>query len=1096
MSSGLSHSDQWTAVLLALLMAFSLPALYGTAAAAGPDPIDDDTPIAEAFPDGSTDNTTTEQSKESTDSTDASVWETADQALADQPGDAGLAREQLALAREVQAISDNSSKSDRAKALDTADTILEQRKGWAASQDKPLPSSQVQRIETQQAKLDAARELLDTAQETKDVDGLARAVKLAKKGTTMQAAQADDSVTMESGLPAVETPGFQSPSAATLELLVRYGIAPTAEDLKTMQRFDDLPEPTRTELTEFLNAYLAFQSATAEEDVTKIFSARNQLLEESQDLSNVLEDGPGLVTPQHNKDLSNQPVDTAGTVDWVNASTGEHGSTVCPHQFACVGPVNATMNMSVYASASAEANSSGNGKEQVGCVEATTPRVKGNLDARFFPENPMFDNTSIENDTETAHFCALQIGDDSDHNGKTGNEPVYDHNSIVLIDTGGNDRYENNAGGTNIDDNCLGPVYLPNSPWDSFTGTNSAIEGDVAAVLVDMGSGDDTYVGQDPEIGCGQRGGGVIGSGFLLDEGGSDTYGVEEATDDPSDKTDDAADIAVNGGASAALNADGCCMYGVATGFLLDASQSTSGGPEDTYNAGRFATNGGANSGLAFATDPRGTFGFLMDTSGSSIYNATAGGTNGGGSGGNGFLADFGSSDDNYEAESMGANGGGNFQAKYGGFLLDDGGRDHYNATSLATNGGAMNRGAGFLMDDGNGQQDNFTAGKTNRSGLRNTPVFALGPNSSQAGLLGVNGGAKEPSVGTLVDVGGPSNYTAGDGQGSNGGGVAQGLGLIVDSGGDDEYIVGNDRMPKAVWNNDEFGLPNQPRVRNPSAGSNGGGAIGGVGSIADSGGNNDYIVTDGHQDGGNLDFSGVNGTNGGAWALGNGGAGFVATSDGADTYKVTVKDGPATGANGGASGFGEVNSLEAQEPTCSTLESDQNTTVNETFFECPRTSGTQAVGTLVDTDSRPDQGEKYIVEATDTGSGPKPEIVGGANGGALGNASVGVLVDREGDDEYKAVSDKDALPNNVKGTLGVNGGAHNPLSSVPGVGLLLDAAGGDTYEQNCNEGNPSNDDTWAPKGNAPEVGGSGAQIDSDEPNVVQNRGPKPAGCQ
>lgn len=62
-------------------MGFSVQARYGTATAPGPDPIDNETTVVEASTDGSTDNTTTEQSKFSTDATDASVWETADEAL-------------------------------------------------------------------------------------------------------------------------------------------------------------------------------------------------------------------------------------------------------------------------------------------------------------------------------------------------------------------------------------------------------------------------------------------------------------------------------------------------------------------------------------------------------------------------------------------------------------------------------------------------------------------------------------------------------------------------------------------------------------------------------------------------------------------------------------------------------------------------------------------------------------------------------------------------------------------------------------------------------------------------------------------------------
>ncbi|MGH7319498.1 MAG: hypothetical protein ACRELA_07725, partial [Candidatus Rokuibacteriota bacterium] len=205
---------------------------------------------------------------------------------------------------------------------------------------------------------------------------------------------------------------------------------------------------------------------------------------------------------------------------------------------------------------------------------------------------------------------------------------TYTEDCFLVLDRGGNDVYQNNAGGNGF--NTLG-------------GLCALVAAHPAAALVDLGGGADAYGDPVAARRCGANGGGVLGVGFLLDAGGSDTYTAwREGT---------------NGGGSGGV------------GFLLDSSG------DDTYNAGGFGTNGGGDLGT----------GLLLDASGDDAYNAYSFATNGGGNlGGVGFLLDA-DGKDKYQAVFGGVNGGAAGNVILGveipvavGLLLDAGGTDVY----------------------------------------------------------------------------------------------------------------------------------------------------------------------------------------------------------------------------------------------------------------------------------------------------------------------------------------------------------------------------------------------------------------------------------
>ncbi len=216
-----------------------------------------------------------------------------------------------------------------------------------------------------------------------------------------------------------------------------------------------------------------------------------------------------------------------------------------------------------------------------------------------------------------------------------GIDTTYTNNCAFTLDVGGNDVYENNAGGSKITNVDAGNGCI----LDRVGATGAALDLD----------GDDRY---GTGKWCGQNGGGFLGTGLLIDQAGNDTY--------------TAGNQGTNGGGA------------LGTGLLIDQAG------DDTYTAGSTGTNGGGYLGT----------GLLIDQAGHDTYTAGDSGTNGGGTFGTGLLIDQ-AGDDTYTAGNTGTNGGGYLGT---GLLIDQAGDDTYTAGNHGTNGGG-NLGAGLLLD-------------------------------------------------------------------------------------------------------------------------------------------------------------------------------------------------------------------------------------------------------------------------------------------------------------------------------------------------------------------------------------------------------------
>ncbi len=346
-------------------------------------------------------------------------------------------------------------------------------------------------------------------------------------------------------------PDHDAPSEAVIALAVLHDVDLTQADLDQIQALDELDEPLRTELTDVIDAFLAFEAASGPSstdtgpvmDHGAVFAARNHLLDAVSDLHQALS-------------VSDQTSQNTAECAPITIDAGEQAPDL-PDPASAPGPI------------------------------------------------------------------ALEL---------EGCDTTYTTDYSLLVDVGGQDTYQNNAGGSQ-------GTYAVPTAWVH------------AAALVDLGEGDDTYEGSTPSHDRGgiNGGGAALGAGFLVDAGGNDTY----------DATASSGSNGANGGAD---------FY--ASGFLLDAA-----GDDEYVATGARGTNGGGVFEAA---------GALLDVDGNDTYESESSGANGGGqSAGSGLLVDL-VGDDSYTATDDGANGQAatvpylGFPLHSNGLLFDGHGHDVY----------------------------------------------------------------------------------------------------------------------------------------------------------------------------------------------------------------------------------------------------------------------------------------------------------------------------------------------------------------------------------------------------------------------------------
>ena len=224
----------------------------------------------------------------------------------------------------------------------------------------------------------------------------------------------------------------------------------------------------------------------------------------------------------------------------------------------------------------------------------------------------------------------------------------------IIDDRAGNDKYGEVGGTFSTGAGCFGVgMIIDRSGDDSYRGTQWSIGSGVygAGIVMDLGNGDDEYLGEFLSIGVG----GPRGFGFVFDEDGNDFYKSEG----PKPSIYETADVYCAFSQGMGFGYRKYAAGGI--GILCDVAG------DDSYQAGEFSQGGAYYHGL-------------------------------------GILRDF-SGDDDYHGNRY-AQGFGVHQAF--GVLIDDAGDDTYWAMTAADQGSAWDIAAGCLLDKSG--DDSYTA--------------------------------------------------------------------------------------------------------------------------------------------------------------------------------------------------------------------------------------------------------------------------------------------------------------------------------------------------------------------------------------------------
>jgi len=241
----------------------------------------------------------------------------------------------------------------------------------------------------------------------------------------------------------------------------------------------------------------------------------------------------------------------------------------------------------------------------------------------------------------------------------------------IIDDRGGDDIYGTVGGAFSTGAGCFGVgMIIDREGTDSYRGTQWSIGAGVygAGIVMDLGDGDDEYLGEFLTIGVG----GPRGFGFVFDEAGDDLYNA----DGPKPSIYETPDVHCAFSMGMGFGYRKYAAGGI--GILCDVAG------DDTFQAGEFSQGGAYYHGL-------------------------------------GILRDF-SGNDNYHGNRY-AQGFGVHQAF--GVLIDDAGNDSYTAVLAANQGSAWDIAAGCLLDkSGN---DSFAAnGMTQGSAAQQAIAYLI----------------------------------------------------------------------------------------------------------------------------------------------------------------------------------------------------------------------------------------------------------------------------------------------------------------------------------------------------------------------------------
>jgi hypothetical protein len=350
---------------------------------------------------------------------------------------------------------------------------------------------------------------------------------------------------------------------------------------------------------------------------------------------------------------------------------------------------------------------------------------------------------------------------------------VYRDEAFLIVDMGGDDVYENSAGGAN------GLIDRPIS------------------IVIDVG-GNDSYASRRSF----SQGAGVFGIGILADLGGDDNFVARHFSQGAGFFGIGAL---IAGAGKQSFDAE---TFAQGAGFFGAGILWQRGGGDTHYNAHKMAQGFGGVRG----------FGLLLDENGDDVYIAGgkypcgwlpnqffslaqgfAIGMRPWGGGGVGILCDL-RGNDSYQADVYGQ--GASYWYSVG-MLLDGAGDDVYDAYQYAQ-GAGIHLSSGLLMDKSG--DDRYTAHAICQGAAHDFSVgilYDLAGNDRYTGVSTAQGSAINASVALLLDASGNDIYTGEDASQSQAAGHDGGrreqpsIAMLLDLGGKDKFsTMATDKFP------------------------------------------------------------------------------------------------------------------------------------------------------------------------------------------------------------------------------------------------------------------------------------------------------------
>jgi hypothetical protein len=317
---------------------------------------------------------------------------------------------------------------------------------------------------------------------------------------------------------------------------------------------------------------------------------------------------------------------------------------------------------------------------------------------------------------------------------------VYHGDALLIIDLGGDDRYENRAGGVFVDPSVSIVIDLSGNDHYLYSGDYAqGSGGSGVGILIDL-EGDDKYSARHYS-----QGAGMLGIGLLVDGGGNDQY-------------------------SGDTGSQGAGSFGI--GILRDNTGN------DLYSSSFLSQGFGFTWG----------FGAIVDEEGNDLYSA------------GGRYKDWLRYEDHFLSLSQGFGYGIRPFASGGiGIIADGKGNDNY-ISDIFGQGSSYWYSIGSIVDyQGNDKYSSYQYAQGCGTHLTIGTLLDFDGNDDYVSKGVSQGCGHDLSLGLLYDEKGNDNYSAYDL--SQGAGNANGIGVLIDGEGNDNYLVRDPRNTQGYGN-------------------------------------------------------------------------------------------------------------------------------------------------------------------------------------------------------------------------------------------------------------------------------------------------------